>query len=71
MATLREAVEWIANNDDVNIGSGQDGYLISVCLVADLFDREPWEIARAVRAEREGRSWKLGRKVRRFAGGDE
>lgn len=67
MATLREAVEWIANNDDVNIGSEQDGYLISVCLVADLFDREPWEIARAVRQEREGQSWKLGRKGRQLS----
>jgi hypothetical protein len=65
MATLREAVEWIANNDDVDIGDDDVGYLISIYLVADLFDRQPWEIAHGVRAEREGKGWRIGRKYGR------
>jgi hypothetical protein len=64
MATLREAVEWIANNDDVDIGDGEHGYIISICLIADLFGRWPSEIAGAVVAERDGRTWRLGRKLR-------
>ena len=64
MATLQEAVEWIANNDDVDIGDGETGYIISICLVADLFGRWPSEIAWAVNAEREGKGWRLGRKLR-------
>jgi|GEM_PF-3821664 len=66
MPTLTEAVQWIANNDDVDIGNQGEGYLISVYLVADLFDREPWEIAHGVRAEREGQVWKPGRKGRQL-----
>ena len=69
MATLQAAIEWIAYNDDVDIGDEECGYLISICLVADLFDRHPHEIAWAVKAEREGKGWRLGRKasVRRAA----
>lgn len=48
MATLRQAIEWIANNDDLDLGSEEDGYLISIYMAADLFDREPDAIARAV-----------------------
>jgi len=64
MPSLRAAVDWIANNEDVDLGSEQDGYVISVYLVADLFDREPVEIARAVGHERQGMGWRLGRKAR-------
>jgi hypothetical protein len=32
--------------------------------VADLFDREPADIARAVGHERQGMGWRLGRKAR-------
>ena len=64
MATLRKAIEWIANNDDVDLGSDEGGYLISVYMAADLFDRQPAEIARAVRIERQGLGWRLGRKAR-------
>jgi hypothetical protein len=67
MATLREAVDWIANNDDEDIGNDDVGYLVSIYLVADLFDREPWEIAHGVRAERQGQPWKPGRKGRQLS----
>ena len=66
MPSLRAAIDWIANNEDVDLGSEEDGYVISVYLVADLFDREPADIARAVgheRLARTGVGWRLGRKV--------
>ena len=62
MATLQAAVEWIANNDDQDLGNDDDGYIISVYLVADLFGRTPREIAWAVDTERRGGAWRLGRK---------
>lgn len=47
----REAVAWIAYNDDEEIGS-EGGYIVSIMLVADLFGKEPDEVARAVEAKR-------------------
>lgn len=49
-ASLKKAVEWIAiedalgDNEDVEVLSGY----ISVLLVADLFDKEPIDIAQRV-----------------------
>ncbi len=53
MASYREAIEWIARNDedgetDVEVMSG----LISVLLVADLWRKEPEDVAKAVVRER-------------------
>jgi hypothetical protein len=45
----REAVEWIARNDDPGEMSADPvSGLISVALVADLFGKEQIEVARAV-----------------------
>jgi hypothetical protein len=65
MPTLKSAVQWIALNDDIDIGDDETGYITSVCLVADLFDRHPHEIAWAVGIERAGRTWRLGRYTKR------
>lgn len=47
--TLDQAVEWIARNDEPTIleESGMEG-LISVLLVADLFESDPGIVARKV-----------------------
>lgn len=48
----REAVRWIAANDDTDdLMNGSDIWPVSVCLVADLFDKETSEVAAAVVAE--------------------
>ncbi len=52
--SLREAVQWIALNDaagDDDLPELMAGY-ISVLLVADLFGKEPIDIARRVYTER-------------------
>lgn len=49
MARYKDAIAWIALNDDVDIGEpGGAPPLISMCLVADLFDKEVEEVHRAV-----------------------
>lgn len=53
MAGIKEAVEWIARNDDVDIGSPETGFIISVLLVSDLYRKTPEEIAERVIAFRE------------------
>lgn len=49
MASIKFAVEWIANNDEPADGDLEtmEG-LMTVVLVADLFDKAPAEIARRV-----------------------
>lgn len=37
VASYRQAIDWIAYNDDCDIGCADDGYIISICLVADLW----------------------------------
>jgi len=53
-ASIREAVAWIASEDDP--ASGPDfevlRYQLTVCLVADLFGLTTEEVARRVVAER-------------------
>lgn len=51
-ASYRIAIGWIAFNDDCNIGDEDHGYLISICLVADLFGKSQETVARAVLARR-------------------
>ena len=53
--SLKAAVEWIANNDDQDLGNTDAGYIISVSLVADLFDRTEEDVAIRVRRHRQGR----------------
>jgi hypothetical protein len=36
-ASYPRAVEWIAYNDDVELGDNETGWIVSICLVADLF----------------------------------
>ncbi len=59
----RAAVNWIAENDEPTESDAEIvATLISVCLIADLFTRQPSEVAadvvkrRAVIAKAEGRS---------------
>ena len=41
MARYREAVQWIADNDDAELGDPDEGgYIVSVILVADLFGKD-------------------------------
>lgn len=45
-ASYREAVRWIAANDDTDdLMNGHDAYPVTVCLVADLFGKETEKVA--------------------------
>ena len=44
----REAIEWIALNDDIDIGSEDTGFIVSIAFVADLWQKEQSEVAAAV-----------------------
>ena len=49
MANIRHAIEWIAENDEpAEERESETQYMISVILTADLFNKEPLEIARRV-----------------------
>jgi len=42
MAKYTDAVEWIAENDDVDLGSPEaGGFILSINLVADIFGKTP------------------------------
>ena len=43
MASYRAAVEWIADNDDQDLGE-PDSPLVSICMIADLWDKEPSQV---------------------------
>jgi hypothetical protein len=48
-ASYRHGVEWIALNDEANETEADEmAGLISVGLLADLFDKDPLDVARAV-----------------------
>ncbi len=51
-AGYREAVEWIAHNDDHDLGDEEVGYTMTVCMVADLWGKECFDVAEAVRKYR-------------------
>lgn len=52
-ASLDAAIDWIARNDEPgSINVDEMASLVSVLLVADLWSREPEEIARKVVARR-------------------
>lgn len=46
-ASYRAGVEWIACNDDIDLGE-DTGYIISILLLADLFGKTPEQVAAAV-----------------------
>lgn len=48
----REAIRWIAYNDDVDLGNADTGWIISICLVADLWCKDQADVAKAVENER-------------------
>ena len=50
--TYTQAVRWIALNDDEDIGTAATGYIVTICLVADLFGRSEGAVAVAVLAHR-------------------
>ena len=60
MPSLRDVVEWIAENNNEDLGNDDDGYQIIVYLVAALFDLEPHDVVYAVTLQRAGCSWRLG-----------
>lgn len=56
-ASYREAIEWIALNDEPALDDvGEVAAMISVLLIADLWRKEPEAVARAVirRRKKEG-----------------
>ncbi len=57
--TLRHAVQWIAFNDDCDIGDAEHGYIISICFAADMFGIDVERIAHAVRVWRSGKECKI------------
>ena len=59
MPSLSDAVEWIAEKNDEDLGNDDDGYQIIVELVAALFDLEPHDVVYAVTLQRAGCSWSL------------
>ena len=50
MTGYRAHIEWIAYNDDTNIGNDETGFIISVCMTADLYQKEQRVVAASVRA---------------------
>jgi hypothetical protein len=55
-ASYRAAIEWIALNDDVDLGD-IDSPIITICLVADLWGKEAASVLAAVKTVRQ----KVGR----------
>ncbi len=54
MARYRDAVQWIASNDDQDLGDpAEGGFLVSIQLIADLFGREAETVAADVRRRRD------------------
>jgi hypothetical protein len=50
----RETIDWIAHNDDADLGDEDEGgYIVSVVMTADLWGKSPAEVARAVERVRE------------------
>lgn len=41
----RSAVQWIAGNDDEELGNDDTGYILTVCMVADLWGKEQAQVA--------------------------
>ena len=49
----RSAVQGIATNDDQELGSADTGWLVTICMVADLFDKEQDQVGADVERFRE------------------
>lgn len=50
---IREAVEYLAYNDEQELGDEDHGYTVCVTMMAHLFDREPKDIAEMVMRKRD------------------
>ena len=57
--TLRRAVEWLALNDNEDIGNAGTGYITSVCFAADMFGVDVERIAYAVLVWRSGKECQI------------
>lgn len=45
MATYKDAVQWIADNDDADLGDPDEGgFIVSIHLVADLFRKDAGKV---------------------------
>ncbi len=54
MARYDEAVRWIADNDDSDLGDPDEGlYIVSICLVADCWNRDQHVVYADVTRRRE------------------
>lgn len=49
---FREAVEWIATEDDCDIGDVECGYIVTIVMVAHLFGKTQDEVAKSVSSYR-------------------
>lgn len=55
---LRDAVRWIAGNDDQDLGSEEEGgFIMTIMFAADIYGKTPEEIAAMVRRVREKEGW--------------
>jgi hypothetical protein len=53
MAKYSDAIQWIADNDDTDLGEPEDGiFIVSICLVADLFGKDQHIVYADVRRRR-------------------
>ena len=53
MAAYKDGVQWIADNDDANLGEPDDGgYIVTIMLVANIFGKDPDKVYKDVVARR-------------------
>lgn len=50
---IREAIEYLAHNDEQELGDPEHGYTVCVTMIAHLLGREPQDVAEMVMAKRE------------------
>lgn len=54
MARYRDAVQWLANNEDQDLGDPDEGgYLVTIHFAADLFGKEAGQVYADVRRRRD------------------
>jgi hypothetical protein len=51
--SYHDAIEWIAENDDLDLGSERYGWNLTICLVADLVGMTDAAVAAEVQALRD------------------
>ena len=53
MARYADAIQWIADNDDANLGDPEDGcFIVSISLIADLFGKDEHVVYADVKTRR-------------------